>query len=117
MRNQNRKAILGNAAILVQAVVVLLTCWPAAAQNVQIYVSSKAGDRLAAKPELHFEQRTSSGSTGFEIDDSVAFQKMDGFGASLLEAGLIVMNDLPQADRSPSCAPCSIRNRALAFRR
>jgi hypothetical protein len=79
MRNHNRTAVLGNrAAILFQAVIVLVTCWPAAAQKVQIYVSSKAGDRLAAKPALRFEQGISSGSSGFEIDDSVAFQKMDG---------------------------------------
>ncbi len=100
MRNQNRTTVLRNrAAIVLQAVIVLLTCWPASAQNIQIYVSSKAGDRLAAKPELRFEQRSSSGSAGFEIDDSVAFQKMDGFGASLLEAGLIVLNDLPPVDQ------------------
>src|SRR5437773_212815 len=100
MRNQNPSAVLGNrTAFLLQAVIVLLTCLPAAAQDVQIYVSSKAGDRFTSKPELHFEQRTGSGSTGFEIDDSVAFQRMDGFGASMLEAGLIILNDLPPADQ------------------
>src|SRR5215472_7168632 len=77
MRNQNRTAVVGNrAAILLQAVIVFLTCWPAAAQNVQIYVSSKAGDRLAAKPQLHFEPGSGSGSAGFEIDDSIVFQRM-----------------------------------------
>src|SRR5207245_11156789 len=100
MRNQNPLAVLGNrTAFLLQAVIVLLTCLPAAAQDVQIYMSSKAGDRFTSKPELHFEQRTGSGSTGFEIDDSVAFQRMDGFGASMLEAGLIILNDLPPADQ------------------
>src|SRR6266581_642184 len=100
MRNQNPLAVLGNrTAFLLQAVIVLLTCLPAAAQDVQIYVSSKAGDRFTSKPDLHFEQRTGSGSTGFEIDDSVAFQRMDGFGASMLEAGLIILNDLPPADQ------------------
>src|SRR2546430_10565283 len=100
MRNQNPLAVLGNrTAFLLQAVIVLLTCLPAAAQDVQIYVSSKAGDRFTSKPELHFEQRTGSGSTGFEIDDSVAFQRMDGFGASMLEAGLIILSDLPPADQ------------------
>src|SRR5437660_12902136 len=98
MRNQNPLAVLGNrTAFLLQAVIVLLTCLPAAAQDVQIYVSSKAGDRFTSKPERHFEQRTGSGSTGFEIDDSVSFQRMDGFGASMLEAGLIILNDLPPA--------------------
>src|SRR5215470_5518080 len=98
MRNQNRTAVVGNrAAILLQAVIVFLTCWRAAAQSVQIYVSSKAGDRLSAKPELRFEQGT--GSADFRIDDSIAFQNIDGFGASLLEAGLIVLNDLAPPDQ------------------
>src|SRR5215469_13934256 len=98
MRNQNRPAVLGSrAVILLQTGVFLVTCWPAAAQNVQIYVSSKAGDRLSAKPELRFEPGT--GSANFRIDDSIVFQKMDGFGASLLEAGLMVLNDLAPADQ------------------
>src|SRR5215467_12457286 len=100
MRNRNRTAVVGNrAAILLQAVIVFVTCWPAAAQNVQVYVSSKAGDRLAAKPQLRFEPGSGSGSSGFEIDDGIVFQKMDGFGASLLESGLIVLNDLAPADQ------------------
>jgi glucosylceramidase len=100
MRNKNRTAVVRNrAAIFLQAVIVFLTCWPAAAQNVHIYVSSEAGDRLAAKPQLRFEPGSDSGSAGFEIDDSIVFQRMDGFGASLLEAGLMVLNDLAPADQ------------------
>jgi glucosylceramidase len=100
MRNQNRTALLRNsAALLLQAVIVLVACWTATAQNVQVYVSSKAGDRLTAKPEPRFQQPTSSGSTGFQIDDSITFQKIDGFGASFLEAGLIAINDLAATDQ------------------
>jgi glucosylceramidase len=100
MRNQKRLAVLRSCAvILIQAFIVLLAGWTAVAQNVQVYVSSRAGDRLTAKPDLRFEQRTSSASAGFEIDDSVGFQKMDGFGASLLEAGLIAINDLAPAEQ------------------
>jgi hypothetical protein len=100
MRSQNRLANLRDrTAIFLTLVMVLLPRWTAAAQNVQIYVSSKAGDRLTAKPELRFEQPTGPESTDFQIDDTVAFQKMDGFGASLLEAGLIVLNDLAPAEQ------------------
>lgn len=53
------------------------------AQTVKIHVSSKAGDRLSAKPDLQFsEARPAEGST-FEINDAVEYQKIDGFGASL----------------------------------
>src|SRR5882724_6726392 len=70
MRKQNRLAVLrSGGAIELQALIVLFACWTAAAQNVQLYVSSKAGDRLTSKPEFHFEQRVSSESNGFEIDD------------------------------------------------
>src|SRR5262245_205899 len=100
MRSQNRTAVLrSGAAIWLQAVIVLITCWTATAQNVQVYVSSKAGDRLTANPVVRFEQPTSSGSMGFQIDDSITFQKMDGFGASLLEAGLIAINDLEPTEQ------------------
>ena len=65
------------------------------AQEVQVYVSSRAGDRIALKPSLHFGQGGSPTEFKFEINDSVPYQKIDGFGASLLEAGLICINDLP----------------------
>lgn len=65
------------------------------AQMVKVYVSSKAGDRLTAKPDLQFaDDKTISGAT-IQINDSVKYQKMDGFGASLMEAGLITLNTLP----------------------
>jgi glucosylceramidase len=100
MQSHNRLAnFRDRAAIFLPLLMVLLTGWTAAAQNVQIYVSSKAGDRLTARPELRFEQPTGPESTGFQIDDTVAFQKMDGFGASLLEAGLMVLNDLSPAEQ------------------
>jgi len=71
--------------------------WAAAvpAQSVRLVVSSRAGDRLAAKPPLQFAKGRSAKEAAFEIMDSVSYQKMDGFGASLMEAGIIVLNDLP----------------------
>ena len=65
------------------------------AQTVTVHVSSKAGDRIAAKPDLHFSgPEPGSGST-FRIDDTVKHQKIYGFGASIMEAGLITLNTLP----------------------
>ena len=65
------------------------------AQTVQLYVSSKAGDRLSAKPDATFQQGAAAGGPAFEINDAVKYQKIDGFGASLLESGLMVLNTLP----------------------
>src|SRR5579864_9443757 len=81
-------------------VLLLSTAWclnnPALlrAQEVKVYVSSKAGDRLTAKPNLHFENKVAA-KAAFTVNDGIKFQKMDGFGASLLEAGLMVINTLP----------------------
>src|SRR5215471_18186124 len=67
---------------------------PAQAQKVTVYVSSKAGARLAKQPDATFGTAPGSGAT-FEIDDSVKLQTMHGFGASIMEAGLITLNTLP----------------------
>jgi glucosylceramidase len=65
------------------------------AQNVQLYVSSKAGDRLAAKTGGSFQEAAPRGEVSFTVNDSVKYQTVDGFGASLLESGLMVLNTLP----------------------
>jgi glucosylceramidase len=70
-----------------------------AAQEIRLYVSSQAGDRLTAQPALHFEQQASPKAATFEIDDKLAYQKIDGFGASLLEAGLMCINNLPPEEQ------------------
>ena len=63
-------------------------------QTAEVYVSSKSGDRLARKPDVTFQQKGATRGAAFEVNDSVKYQKMDGFGASLLEAGIIVLNSL-----------------------
>jgi glucosylceramidase len=64
-------------------------------QTVKVYVSSKGGDRLTAKPDLRFlNVQTAAGAT-FQINESRKYQRIDGFGASILEAGLMVLNTLP----------------------
>jgi glucosylceramidase len=69
------------------------------AQDVRRFVSSRAGDRLAARPAIRFEEPTAASSAPFVIDDSVKYQVMAGFGASFLEAGLVCLNSLPAAEQ------------------
>jgi glucosylceramidase len=68
----------------------------ARAQEVRLYVTSQAGDRITLKRSLHFSK---AGSTGpvFKIDDTTQYQKIVGFGASFLEAGMICINSLDRA--------------------
>jgi glucosylceramidase len=70
------------------------------AQQVSVYVTSKGGDRLTAKPALQFSAATAQGIV-FRINPAVRYQKIDGFGASILEAGLICINSLnpPQQEK------------------
>ena len=69
------------------------------AQDVQRFVSSKAGDRITPKPVVRFEQNGNSSTVEFAINDEITHQRIDGFGASFLEAGLICLNSLPQRER------------------
>ena len=71
----------------------LLIPYAATAQEVRLYVTSQAGDRIAAKPPLHFSPGSTADSS-FTIDEKVRDQEIIGFGASLLEAGMICLNDL-----------------------
>jgi glucosylceramidase len=77
----------------------LLMCTATMAQEVRGFVSSKAGERIALKYVLRFEQNLKPSAQSFEIHDETAYQKMDGFGASFLEAGLICLNSLPSSKR------------------
>ena len=47
------------------------------------------------KPDLRFAEAKPAAGPTFQINDSVKLQKMDGFGASFLEAGIITLNSLP----------------------
>lgn len=65
------------------------------AQTVKLHVSSLAGDRLAPKPDVQFVDAKPATGPTFEINDTVKYQKIDGFGASFMEAGLMTLNTLP----------------------
>ena len=81
------------------SLLVCLGALSALGQEVKLYVSSKAGDRLTAKPSLKFESAAKANVPVFHIAAANKLQKMVGFGASFLEAGLICINDLPKADQ------------------
>src|SRR6516162_2361072 len=70
----------------------LLIACTAAAQDVRVYLTSQAGDRIAEKPSIRFGKGGVSG--GFNIDDKVHDQTIVGFGASFLESGAICLNSL-----------------------
>jgi len=97
------------------AVFLLMSCVAIVAQDVQTFVSSKAGDRITPKPILHFEQDLDSSTVKFEIHEGTTYQKIDGFGASFLEAGLICLNSLPPAERDSVLRALFDRERGAGF--
>ncbi len=50
---------------------------------------------MSPKPDAQFSDGTASGGTTFQINDSTRYQTMAGFGASIMEAGLMTLNTLP----------------------
>jgi glucosylceramidase len=97
--NFDTKRIDKGCRAAVLAVFLLMCCVATVAQDVHAFVSSKAGDRMSPGAGLQFEQNGSSGSANFEIDDAITYQKIDGFGASFQEAGLVSLNSLPRSER------------------
>jgi glucosylceramidase len=92
---QKRKGYL----VATLAIIFLVACRATVAQDVRLFVSSKARDRMSSKPTLRFERDRDPSIVKFEIDDDVTYQRIDGFGASFLEAGLICLNSLPPSER------------------
>ncbi|MGB8479580.1 MAG: glycoside hydrolase family 30 beta sandwich domain-containing protein [Acidobacteriaceae bacterium] len=68
-------------------------------QEVHLIVSSASGDRLTSKPLTRFQTGNHQQGRTFEIHDDVRYQKIDGFGASFLEAGIMCINDLPKNEQ------------------
>lgn len=82
-------------------VFIILGGWASAGgQEVKVYVTSQAGDRIAPKLPLRFGAPGKTGSLRFQINDAVTYQKIDGFGAAFLEAGLICLNSLEPAQQA-----------------
>lgn len=79
--------------------------WPSADTRgvgapVSVVVSSAAGDRMTERDDLVFSPRTvrSPDLLRFTVNDPLEFQRVVGFGASFLEAGLVTLNTLPTRD-------------------
>lgn len=87
-----RKKVVFTSVLLVAAFALNVSL--SSAQTVKVHVSSKAGDRITAKPDAQFSGTNAAEDATFQINDGVKYQKIDGFGASLMEAGLMVLNTL-----------------------
>lgn len=74
---------------------LICTCvMPAFGQEVKVFVSSEAGDRLTPRPPVWFVRQKKATGPLFRIMTGDMFQRIDGFGASFREAGLTCLNSL-----------------------
>jgi glucosylceramidase len=81
---------------------ILLACmWITSAfgQEVKVYVSSRAGARLALKPPVWFVNQQSTDGPLFRIMTGDMFQRIAGFGATFQEAGMICLNSLSRTTK------------------
>jgi glucosylceramidase len=82
-------------------VLVLVWCSGGVAfgQDVTLIVSAKSGERMAVHRGTRFATRSGAETNVFRVDPKTTFQTMAGFGASLLEAGIVCLNSLPAKDQ------------------
>jgi len=66
------------------------------AQTAEVYVSSRSGSRLTRKPDAPFRAPDPK-AVSFRIDAAAKQQRIAGFGASFLEAGMVCLNSLAPA--------------------
>src|SRR5665648_565193 len=81
--------ILGISILLFNA-----QCQKSKSSDISVYVSSQDGDRLTKKADGRFTADKESLLPVINIDEDVRFQKIDGFGATFNEAGMICLNSL-----------------------
>ncbi len=113
--NESRRTPRKASLCLLWVLLVGLCMGSAYGQEVKVYVSSKAGDRLTARPVVKFEEKKPTTVPEFHILTGNMLQKMVGFGASFLEAGLICINDLPKAEQEALLRALFDPNRGAGF--
>jgi glucosylceramidase len=69
--------------------------------QISVYSSSQDGDRLTKKADVPFANDKESSLPVIKIDTETRYQKIDGFGATFNEAGMICLNSLtPEAKKN-----------------
>ena len=86
-------------AMITSAFLINVQCSRPKATDITVYSSSLDGDRLAKKSGLSFASDKGSAIPSITIDESTLFQKIDGFGATFNEAGMVCLNSLSTETR------------------
>ncbi len=79
---------------LILAFIIASGCSNPKSPVISVFSSSKDGDRLTKKEETRFIRYKKSTLPEIVVNDSIKYQKIDGFGATFNEAGMICLNSL-----------------------
>lgn len=80
-------------------ILIAVQCTSQKGPSVSVYSSSNSGDRMTKMEDLHFTKELESAIPIITIDERSHFQKIEGFGATFNEAGMICLNSLPEKDQ------------------
>jgi glucosylceramidase len=81
-------------SLVVSILIVNVQCQRSIDSDITVYSSSQDGDRLTKKPHMTFTSDKESSMPVIKIDEGIHFQKIDGFGATFNESGMICLNSL-----------------------
>ncbi len=103
MKDRMKEKIFCSQIFLTVLFSVFVNCFAFAQDenknNVEVYVSSQAGDRLTRKKDATFITDVKSSSPALIVNEKKSFQTIEGFGATFNEAGMICLNSLSPTDR------------------
>jgi glucosylceramidase len=86
-------------AFVISIVIFTIQCQRSKGPDIAVYSSSQDGDRLTRKNDVTFASARESSVPVIKIDIGTRFQKIDGFGATFNEAGMICLNSLPAGSK------------------
>lgn len=84
-------------AILLGTLLITVQCNRSKETVVTVYSSSQDGDRMTKQNDVLFSSVKKSLLPAIKIDEGIRYQKIEGFGATFNEAGMICLNSLNSA--------------------
>lgn len=94
IKYQSSLSGLAGFVVVMSTILLLVQCRQFKKTDIIVYCSSRDGDRLTKKTDMSFSQDSEASGPVIRIDEGIRFQKIDGFGASFNEAGMICLNAL-----------------------
>jgi glucosylceramidase len=80
-------------------IIIGIQCQRSTGPEINVYSSSRDGDRLTNESGKSFTSVKESTLSEIIIDETTRYQKIDGFGATFNEAGMVCLNSLNEAKK------------------